>query len=434
MVNRQKYQNYKDSGIEWLGEIPEEWKVKRIKTVIDSEKNGYWGSEPELDDKGIICIRVADFDYERFQVVDSDDYTKRVLDESKIEKILLKNRDLLIEKSGGGEKTPVGRVVLFNKDFDAICSNFVARLRSKEEALSTFLVYLFSHLYSRAVNIRSIKQTTGIQNLDTYLYLSEKVAIPPKLQQKQIADFLDKKTEKIDSIAEKNKKLINKLKEYKKSLISKVVTKGLDPNAKMKDSGIDWLGEIPKGWEVEKLKYNYKFEKGKNAGKYTASYVDQNPGKYPVYSGQTEQKGIMGKIDTYEYNYKEVIFTTTVGAKVMTPLYLEGKFNLSQNCLIMVPLRKNICSKYYYYQLYPLFHYEKSSIPSHTQPSLRVDDLNRYNIASPPKKEQKQIADFLDEKTEKIDLLINKLQNKNELLKEFKQSFISNVVTGKIKV
>ena len=103
----------------------------------------------------------------------------------------------------------------------------------------------------------------------------------------------------------------------------------------MKESGIDWISSIPENWKKVYLKNYYDFEKGKNAALYTKEYIGENCGEYPVYSGQTENAGVMGEINTFDYDLEECIFTTTVGAKVMTPRILKGKFSLSQNCLIM---------------------------------------------------------------------------------------------------
>lgn len=195
-----------------------------------------------------------------------------------------------------------------------------------------------------------------------------------------------------------------------------------------KNSNAKWLKEKPSTWDTVKLKYLFDFEKGKNAGRYTQSFIQQNKGEYPVYSGQTEKEGVMGKIDTYDYDFDRVIFTTTVGAKVMTPMILEGKFNLSQNCLIMIK-KKDIDVRYFYYQLSPLFRFEKRMIPSHMQPSLRVSDLNQFDVLLPPKKEQQKIANYLDEKTSKVDKLIEKNNKLIELLKEKRQAVITKAVT-----
>ena len=145
----------------------------------------------------------------------------------------------------------------------------------------------------------------------------------------------------------------------------------------MKDSGVEWIGEIPDNWKKQWLKKLYSFQKGKNAARYTSEYIGLNKGEYPVFSGQTENNGVMGYIDSYEYDLDVCLFTTTVGAKVMTPKILNGKFTLSQNCLIMMPNHE--CeNRFYFYALGALFDYEKSLIPSYMQPSLRMEDLKRY--------------------------------------------------------
>ena len=196
----------------------------------------------------------------------------------------------------------------------------------------------------------------------------------------------------------------------------------------MKDSGIEWIGEIPKDWERARLKDYFCFEKGKNAQMYTIEYIGRNEGVYPVYSGQTENNGVMGKINKYDYDVDECLFTTTVGAKVMTPKYLTGKFCLSQNCLIMQPTKdSNI--KYFYYMLHPLFDYQKSNIPAYMQPSLRMEDLEKMVCCLPNLMNQKIIADFLDSKCSQIDATAEDIQKEISLLEDYKKSVITEAVT-----
>ena len=193
-----------------------------------------------------------------------------------------------------------------------------------------------------------------------------------------------------------------------------------------KDSGIEWIGEIPQDWGLTRLKQHYQFEKGKDAALYTNEYIGFNEGDYPVYSGQTENNGIMGKVNNYDYDEPICVFTTTVGAKVMSPKILSGKFCLSQNCLIMKKFG-TIDERFLYYQLLPLFDYEKSLIPSYMQPSLRISDLKRYVIISCD--EQQQIADYLDKKCGEIDKVVETEKSVIEKLKEYKQSIITEAVT-----
>lgn len=201
----------------------------------------------------------------------------------------------------------------------------------------------------------------------------------------------------------------------------------------MKDSGIAWIGQIPEEWEIMRLKHLYNFEKGKNAAIYTQDYIGQHFGIYPVYSGQTENEGIMGRVDSFDYDIKECLFTTTVGAKVMTPSVLSGKFNLSQNCLIMLP-KTTINNRFIFYTLFPLFAYKKAMIPNYMQPSLRIEDLKTYSLYIPIFDEQTRIADFLDKKCIAIDSVLEKTKASIEEYKKLKQSIITRAVTKGIQL
>ena len=197
------------------------------------------------------------------------------------------------------------------------------------------------------------------------------------------------------------------------------------------DSGLEWLGDLPNHWEIKKLVWFFSAEKGKNGQLLTKEYCGLNTGEFPVYSGQTENNGIMGSINSYEFDVGDngVLFSTTVGAKAMTLSYLQGKFSLSQNCMIIKPRKNNINTRFYYYHCQPLFAKERALIPEHMQASFRVEDLYSYRISLPPIIEQVQIANFLDYETAKIDSLIEKQQQLIELLKEKRQAVISHAVT-----
>lgn len=200
----------------------------------------------------------------------------------------------------------------------------------------------------------------------------------------------------------------------------------------MKDSGIEWIGEIPKDWDYVPLKAYYEFEKGKNAALYTQEYIGENEGPYPVYSGQTQDEGIMGRVNSYDYDIKKCLFTTTVGAKVMTPKMLTGRFCLSQNCLIMKQIQQ-VYDNFIYYLLIPLFDYYKSLIPTYMQPSLRIEDLKSYRFYLPSMPEQQKIADFLDKKCSHIDSVLEKVRASIDEYKQLKQSVITQAVTKGIK-
>ena len=181
--------------------------------------------------------------------------TYRLIPESARNGRLLRNGDLLLEKSGGGETQPVGCVVLYDLDYEAVSSNFIARMPVSSGFAPIYLCYVHQALYLAGVNIWSIKQNTGLQNLDSGAYLDERFAFPPLAEQEAIAAFLDRETAQIDALIARLEELVALLQEKRQALISHAVTKGLDPTVPMKDSGVEWLGEIPAHWEVKRLKY-----------------------------------------------------------------------------------------------------------------------------------------------------------------------------------
>ena len=223
------YPKYKPSGVEWLGEVPAHWEVNRLKWTTSGTVNGTWGEEPDgIAD--LICVRVADFDRERFIVI-GEPPTLRAVDNMQRLGRLLRKGDLLIEKSGGGEKQLVGCAVFFDHEFAAVCSNFVARMPILPRHSARFWSYAHAALYNGRLNYPAIKQTTGIQNLDSAAYLDTRVGFPPNDDQHTIADFLDRETAKIDTLVAKKRTLIERLREKRTALISRAVTRGLPPDA-----------------------------------------------------------------------------------------------------------------------------------------------------------------------------------------------------------
>ena len=207
MSKFKRYERYKDSGVEWIGEIPEHWEVGRLKSSIKSCRNGIWGDEPQGDNNDVACIRVTDFNRINMEI-EVNDITIRNIPASKQKMYLLKYGDLLIEKSGGGEKQPVGFVTIFKHNIPAVYANFIAKMELVRKSIFGFYKYVHSAMYSVRLNVRSIKQTTGIQNLDTNYYFEESVIYPPLNEQKSIANFLDQKTAEIDGLIADKEKLI----------------------------------------------------------------------------------------------------------------------------------------------------------------------------------------------------------------------------------
>lgn len=249
-----RYPEYKESGVEWLGQVPRHWRIDRLKRSVKSCRNGIWGNDPTGDEDDLPCIRVADFDRVRLRAV-LDQPTVRGISAQEREGRVLNRGDLLLEKSGGGELQPVGCVVLYDDDRPAVCSNFVARMQTSTDSNSSFLRYLHAGVYAARLNTRSIKQTSGIQNLDQQQYLDERAAFPNLDEQGTISDFLDRETAKVDALIAEQERLIVLLKEKRQAAISHAVTSGIDPSVSTVPSGVEFIGQLPAHWAVSKLKW-----------------------------------------------------------------------------------------------------------------------------------------------------------------------------------
>ena len=248
----QFYPSYKPSGLEWTGDVPVHWEVRRLRDSVSGCVGGIWGSEPNgLHD--LPCVRVADFDRQSFRV-HMDDPTIRAIAPNERRRRILASGDLLLEKSGGGRFTTCwGCNAVWTMSMPAVCSNFIACLRIRDGYDPVFLTYLHSALYALRLNSRSIKQTTGIQNLDTSAYLSERVCIPPLPEQRAIARYFDHVDRRIQRYIDTKEQLIALLQEARQATIHRAVTRGLDPDVPLKPSGVDWLGDVPAHWEVAQL-------------------------------------------------------------------------------------------------------------------------------------------------------------------------------------
>jgi type I restriction enzyme S subunit len=228
---------FRSTGIEWLGEAPEHWEVRKIRTCIKTIFSGEWGDDVTKDNKHdeIYCIRVADFENKSNRISSKNLTFRAVSDRIRAMK-MLKPGDILIEKSGGGDAQPVGRVVLFDKDIAAISSNFISCIRPDEKLIdSEFLLLILSLLQGMKRNIPSIKQTTGIQNLDEKHYFSNSLALPPIPEQRQIVNKLNLDIGRILSLEQKIEDEIKSVLEYKIRLTSDCVTGKIDVRAAAND-------------------------------------------------------------------------------------------------------------------------------------------------------------------------------------------------------
>ena len=289
----------------------------------------------------------------------------------------------------------------------------------------------------------------GLKHLDIYEF--GKIFIPNISldEQKKIADYLDDKTDQIDSLIENIKKKIELLEELRSALINQVVTKGLDPNVEIKDSGIDWIGEIPKHWRISKIKYlSSIISKGTTPStigeqlidsldvRYLKSenIVDWNLNKEPQYYISKETNELIKRSKLKNHDVLVVIAGAMIGkTAIMKKDFLPA--NTNQAVSFIRPLETNYSNLIYFWMQanYMKILIKEQSVVS-AQPNLSMENLGNFYITLPQLEEQKKIADYLYDKTEKTDSIIKNHQKKIELLEEQRSALISNVVTGKIRV
>ena len=416
------YDSYKNSGIEWIGEIPIHWNIIRLSNVfrVSSEKNH--PNEMNLSvyrDYGVIPTNSRD-----------DNHNKISEDTSQYK--LVEVGDFVMNKM----KCWMGSIGLSLYRGIVSPSYTVLKIINENVFPSYYHSLLRSSTYIPEYRRLSYGVRVGQWDLRFEDFREIPVPLPPISEQEQIVSYLDEKTSLIDEMVEKKKRKIGLLKEYRTSLINTVVTKGLNPDVPMKDSGIEWIGEIPRHWEVKRFKdCHYEVDEivGSDWSKYSLLSLTKNGvvkrdiesgiGKFPE-SFETYKKVGFNDLIFCLYDIEET--PRTVGLSKLNGM-ITGSYKIIKSI--------NVIPEYTYY-VYLTIDDSKGLKPYYTglRNTVRTDTFNSIKYILPPLSEQEQIVSYLDEKTSEIDKTIELENKKIELLKEYRQSLISNVVTGKIKV
>ena len=252
-----RYPEYKESGVEWIGEIPSNWRYSRLKFHLSENSGGIWGEDDEFGN-GIYVLRSTEITIDGHWNLQN--LIKRKLSKEEAEKFLLKKGDLIVTKSSGSQDH-IGKTGLVDETIEAmiVCySNFVQRLRPQNNINSRFLHYFMNCSLAREQYKYQSETTTGLANLNAQSINELFISVPPAQEQIQIVNFLDQKTEQIDELIRIKERRIGLLQEQRTTLINQAVTKGLDPNVEMKPSGVEWIGEIPKTLDYYKVKIYFQ--------------------------------------------------------------------------------------------------------------------------------------------------------------------------------
>ncbi len=393
----------KDSGIPWIGEIPEEWECANFKYLHNKSNVGESIDKNfHTDDinnsiifytAGVKPLRVIYNDFPEWK------YTQ--------------NEDLLLSRNG----TPYVYLPINHSAY----SDHIIRVDIIEDKYCKRYV---RYCLQRAISY-VVVDSVSLATWSITLWDKQKIPLPPLSEQQRIAEFLDRKCGEIDETIALQEEFIEELKAYKQSVITEAVTRGLNPNVKFKDSGVDWIGKIPQGWKLIRLKYLSKIETGNQD---TQDAVPD--GEYPFYvrSPQVERSNKA----TFE---GEGILMAGDGAgagRVFHHAY--GKYAVHQRVYRLSEI-EGVLSNYLFFYISNLFGkvMDMGSAQS-TVPSVRLPMLTNFAVCIPSPTEQQQIADYLDTKCSEIDSLIAIKQQKIEELKDYKKSIIYEYVTGKKEV
>ena len=428
MAKFKRYDSYKNSGVEWLGQIPGHWEILKTKYVHKSIK--FLNTKRNCDNVLSLTLRgvvnnnidnpegLVPKDYATYQIFEKNDLVFKLID---LENISTSRVGIVHEKG--------------------IMSSAYIRLKIGKRSIPKFAYYYYYSLYINNVynsigcGVRSTLNPTDLLNI--------KFPLPPKDEQEKIALYLDEKIAKIDASISGKEKFIELLKEQKQIIINDAVTKGLNKNAKFKNSGVEWLGEIPQHWTITKLKYigtsiigltyNPNNLCGKDEGVLILRSSNIQHGKL-ILNDNVYIKGYIPKKLFIREN--DIVICSRNGSRE-----LIGKCALAKKedekysfGAFMTVFRSKL--NFYVFQILnsEIFKKQAGKFLTSTINQLTVNNFNSFEIPLPPKDEQEKIVEYIENKISKIDKLLNLEQECIKSLKEYKASLIDSVVTGKVKV
>ena len=395
------YERYKDSGVDWLGEIPSDWELGRISAFFSERRQ-------KVSDKDYPALSVTKLGvFPQWEnVAKSNDGDNRKL---------VKKGDFVINSRSDRK----GSSGIAKQDGSVSLINIVLKPVNIEPRYSEYLFKSYNFIeefYRVGHGIVADLWTTRFDDIKNSM-----IALPTFDEQVKIANFLDQKTAQIDQAIALKQQQIEKLGEYKQIVIQNAVTKGLNPNATMKNSGVDWIGDIPEHWEVKKLKYIAKLKSGD-----TFNSDDFKSTGYPVFGGN----GLRGYTDKFN-NSGDYILIGRQGALCGNVNYATGQFFATEHAVVVYPKLKYNLS--FVGEAIKSANFGRFS-NSAAQPGISVQVVQEVEFAFPSIDEQNEIGTFINEMEKKFDNTVSKYQTQIDRLKEYKNILINQAVTGKIKI
>lgn len=415
------YQQYKDSGVDWLGEVPDHWRSVSLKWVSRRYAGGtpdkfiqdYWedGTIPWLNSGAV----------NDFYIEEPSTYITEEAYRNSSAKWIVKD-NLVIALAGQGKT----KGMVAQLGIDTTCNQSMAAICPRSDINARFLLWWLTRNY---INIRNLAGGDQRDGLNLVMIGGIPFPLIPPEEQKFIADFLDRETGKIDELIAKKEQLIERLKEKRTALISRAVTKGLNSDVRLKSSGVEWLGDVPEHWEVDKYSHHFISAMGQTILK--EDLIED--GDIPVYSA-TESGAIFGYINDPKVRLLAGdIVIPARGVSIGHPVLVDGVATCTQTTIYSKQYSGKVSPKYLFYYFVGfrnhLFPYDRTAIPQ-----ITVEQVSSNRLLIPLFEEQQLITEYLDRETGKIDALAKKVYMAIEKLKEYRTALISAAVTGKIDV
>lgn len=430
----------KESGIDWIGQIPEEWEVIKFKYLGDVKQGLTYSPSDIVDnDEGILVLRSGNIQNGVL------DFTNNVYVKTKVaESIVLRKNDILITARNGSSAL-IGKNAIIDTDIKATFGAFMMVFRTNKSLIAKFAFYLMNISFNF---YRTFFTTSTVNQLTAAIFNGIEVSLPSISEQQKIADFLDKKTTQLDKVKSLLEEQIQKLKDYRASLIYETVTKGLDKTVPMKDSGIDWIGQVPEGWGVSRLKYlANKIGSGKTP--LGGSEIFEETGILFIRS-QNIYNGLILLEDKATYINRNIhqqmigtcvkkndILLNITGASIgrVAKYDLDIEANVNQHVCI---IRSNRYVLPDYLMYFIMSEFGQFMIKTHqisgNREGLSFENIGNFKIIAPGLDYQYEISQYLNKKMLTINQMIKTKEQQIANINKQRQTLIYDYVTGKKRV
>jgi len=439
-----RYDSYKESGVQWIGEIPSHWTSIPIKFSTDGKQSSFidgdWIESNVIESEGIRYLTTGNVGAGFYKEQGSGFISEKTFDELNCTEVY--PGDLLISRLN----EPIGRTCIVpDLGYRIVVAVDNVIYRPNKQLYDERYLMFQMNCKPYADNANFIARGSTMSRISRTTLGQIKVLVPPLEEQKAIAEWLDVKCGEIDKLIATQQRRIELLHELRQSIITRAVTRGINPDAPLRDSGIDWIGQIPAHWNDLRLRFVCELRNGYTPSKANPDFWDN--GVIPWYRMEDIRESGRKLNAAKQYITEEAVkggglfeagsfilaTTATIGEHAL--LIVDSLANQRfTNLKIRKSLNEALCQDYFFYYLFVIDEYCKTTTRTATFPAVNMEDLKNFHVVFPPYSEQREIVTYIERETAKVDHALQQAERQIELLQELRQSVITEVVTGKRKV